>query len=82
LLDWHDIAKRFGRHDDHMEVLWSALSEAGRRAEASSTLSEYVLHSRRESRPCIYALRMRTAADPFWAEARADQLRATSAIRC
>jgi hypothetical protein len=71
LLDWHQTAKCFGRHDDHMEVLWSALNEAGRQEEASSTLREYVIHSRREIRPCIYALRSRTAADPFWSEATA-----------
>jgi hypothetical protein len=70
LLDWHHTAKRFGRHDDHMEVLWSALHDAGRREEASVTLREYLLHSRRESRPCIYALRMRTVADPIWGELR------------
>jgi DNA-binding SARP family transcriptional activator len=72
LLDWHQVAKCFGRHDDHMEVLWSALNEAGRSAEASSMLREYVTRSRREVRPCIYALRTRTAADPFWNEPNAQ----------
>jgi hypothetical protein len=69
LIDWHFTAKRFGRHDDHMEVLWSALRDANRPEEASETLREYVLYSRREVRPCIYVLRTRTAADPFWREA-------------
>jgi hypothetical protein len=71
LVQWHESAKRFGRHDDHMEVLWSALDHAGRTEQASATLREYVMHSRRESRPCIYALRTRTASDPLWTELRA-----------
>jgi hypothetical protein len=68
LIDWHHTAKRFGRHDDHMEVLWFALRDANRTEEASATLREYVLCSRRELRPCIYVLRTRTATDPFWRE--------------
>jgi hypothetical protein len=68
LLDWHQAAKCFGRHDDHMEVVWTALVAAGRRDEASTALSEYVLVSRREIRPCIFALRSRTASDPLWHE--------------
>ena len=75
LVHWHESAKRFGRHDDHMEVLWSALTHAGQREQASATLREYVMHSRRESRPCIHTLRTRTATDPFWSELRGQSTR-------
>lgn len=71
LIDWHRTAKCFGRHDDHMEVLWTALRGSARPEEASEALREYVLHSRRELRPCIHVLRTRTATDPFWGDSAA-----------
>jgi DNA-binding SARP family transcriptional activator len=67
LLTWHDAAKHLGRHDDHVEVLWTALTRAGRTEEASSLLWSYLTESRRERRPCIFALRTRASADPAWA---------------
>jgi hypothetical protein len=66
LLNWHERAKSFGRHDDHMEVLWVALVDHGSRAEASSLLEEYLQTSRRERRAPGYFLRTRTADDPAW----------------
>jgi hypothetical protein len=66
LLSWHRTARHLGRHDDHMEVLWTALCDDGRDEEASELLHEYLARSRRERRPCIYALRTRTAKDPAW----------------
>jgi hypothetical protein len=68
LLDWHHRVKHLGRHDDHMQVLWSALWRAGRCAEASDLLREYLLTSRRERRPCSPTFCSRTAADGIWAE--------------
>jgi hypothetical protein len=66
LIEWHERAKRLGRHDDHMEALWGALVGAGRENEASGLLEEYVLSSRREHRRLNYWLARRTALDPFW----------------
>jgi DNA-binding SARP family transcriptional activator len=68
LADGHDRAKHFGRHDDHMQVFWTALWRAGRRAEASRLLREYLLVARRERRPANFRLRSRTAEDPIWEE--------------
>jgi hypothetical protein len=68
LLEWHDRAKHLGRHDDHMQVLWTALWRAGRRAEASKLMREYLLLSRREQRPANFRLQSRTKADPIWEE--------------
>jgi hypothetical protein len=66
LIDWHHSAKRYGRHDDHMAVLWTALRDAERIEEASTTLREYLSCSRREKRSCIHALRQVSANDPAW----------------
>jgi len=68
LLDWHFAAQQLGRHDDHMEVLWTALRAEGRSDYASELLSSYLLRFRRELRPCIFSLRSRTADDPAWSE--------------
>lgn len=66
LIRFHHIAKRFGRHDDHMDVLWVALNSVGRKEEASRLLLEYLQVHRRERRGCRYILRLRTAEDPAW----------------
>jgi DNA-binding SARP family transcriptional activator len=66
LLEWHERAKRHGRHDDHMEALWGALRSAGRENEASRLLEDYVTSSRRELRRLNFWLAARTAYDPFW----------------
>src|SRR5215218_5858268 len=66
LIHWHRFARQFGRHDDHMAVLWTALRDAGRSEEASTTLHEYLERSRRERRPCIHALRVASAHDSAW----------------
>lgn len=66
LLVFHELAKDFGRHDDHMDVLWAALSALGETAKASELLSLYLRHHRRERRPCRYFLRFRTGSDPAW----------------
>jgi len=68
LLYWHDRAKHLGRHDDHMQVLWTALWEAGRCAEASQLIREYLLISRRERRPANFRLQSRTKMDPIWGQ--------------
>jgi hypothetical protein len=62
----HELAKSFGRHDDHVEVLWAALRERGDFGNASALLSDYLKESRRELRRCHYWLRTRTACDPAW----------------
>jgi hypothetical protein len=67
MMDWHRRASHLGRYDDHMAVLWTALQWEGRAEEASQMLVTYVAHTRRERRPCIYALRTSTANDPAWA---------------
>jgi Predicted ATPase len=66
LLRFHEVAKSFGRHDDHMDVLWVALVSAGMGDDASRLLHEYLTIHRRERRPCRYFLRSRTASDPAW----------------
>jgi hypothetical protein len=66
LLRFHSVAKSFGRHDDHMDVLWVALSAAGRTQEASLLLRSYLHEHRRERRSCRHFLRTRTASDPAW----------------
>jgi DNA-binding SARP family transcriptional activator len=66
LLAYHEIGKRLTRHDDHMEVLWTALNAVGESERASALLSEYLLQHRRERRPSRYFLRHRTARDPIW----------------
>ena len=66
LLRFHEVAKCFGRHDDHMDVLWVALSSVGRGDDASRLLHAYLSIHRRERRPCRYFLRSRTASDPAW----------------
>jgi hypothetical protein len=66
LLSYHDIGKRLTRHDDHMEILWTALSSVGEGERASSLLSDYLLHHRRERGPAHYFLRQRTKLDPIW----------------
>jgi DNA-binding SARP family transcriptional activator len=67
LLAWHHFAKHLGRHDDHMEVLWTALTRSDRGDEASALLWSYLTEFRRERGPCIFALRNGTSADPAWA---------------
>lgn len=66
LLRYHARGKRFGWHDDHMQVLWSSLRALGRSAEASRLLRSYVRSERRERRGCRYVLRLITASDPEW----------------
>ncbi|MEO8631602.1 MAG: hypothetical protein ABI612_26435, partial [Betaproteobacteria bacterium] len=66
LLKCHALARAFGRHDDHMEVLWSALISYDEKERASSLLFEYLTHSRRERRPAGHFLCMRSASDPVW----------------
>lgn len=66
LLRFHEAGKAFGRHDDHMDVLWVALRSLGRFEEASKLLLDYLSFHRRERRPCRYFLKTRTAADPAW----------------
>jgi hypothetical protein len=66
LLQYHERAKRFGRHDDHMQVLWSALRAVGRAADASRLLRNYLRSERRERRACRYLLRLITIDDPEW----------------
>lgn len=66
LIAYHEIGKRLTRHDDHMEVLWTALNAAGESQRASTLLSEYLLQHRRERRPSRYFLRHRTKCDPAW----------------
>jgi DNA-binding SARP family transcriptional activator len=68
LMEWHNRAKHFGRHDDNMQVLWTALWRSERRAEASALLRDYLLNTRRERRACSFVLRSRTAEDPIWRE--------------
>jgi DNA-binding SARP family transcriptional activator len=69
-LEWllmrHDRMRSFGRHDDSVELLWIALSNAGRPDEASQMLNEYLIHWRRERRGSSYLLRLRTESDPVW----------------
>ncbi len=66
LIRFHKLARSFGRHDDHMEVLWVALVADGRAAEASVLLAEYLRTYRRERRSCRHLLRTRTQSDPAW----------------
>jgi DNA-binding SARP family transcriptional activator len=66
LMRFHKLGRRFGRHDDHMDVLWVALNSAGRGAEAHALLREYLTKFRRERRSCRYFLRHRTQSDPAW----------------
>jgi DNA-binding SARP family transcriptional activator len=66
LLQYHERGKRFGRHDDHMQVLWSSLRAVGRSADASRLLRSYLRSERRERRPCCYLLRLTTVDDPEW----------------
>ena len=66
LLRFHEVAKCFGRHDDHMDVLWVALTREGRSEDASRLLHAYLAIHRRERRPCRFFLRSRTASDPAW----------------
>ena len=66
LLRFHEVARSFGRHDDHMEVLWVALVSHGRAAEASALLEDYLRIHRRERRSCRYLLKTRTQVDPAW----------------
>lgn len=66
LIRFHELARSFGRHDDHMEVLWVALVSHGRAEEASKLLTEYLRTHRRERRSCRHLLKMRTQADPAW----------------
>ena len=72
LLRFHMLGRSFTRHDDHMEVLWTALNDAGKPEQASSLLSDYLAHYRRERRPCRYFLRQSTARDPVWDRLTAD----------
>lgn len=66
LLRFHVQARSFGRHDDHMEVLWVALVSHGRATEASTLLAEYLRFHRRERRSCRHLLKTRTQVDPAW----------------
>ena len=66
LIEWHDRAKHLGRHDDDMQVLWTAFWRVGKRAEASSLLRDYLLNARRERRPISSMLLSRTKEDPIW----------------
>ena len=66
LLRFHELARSFGRHDDHMEVLWVALVSHGRATEASVLLAEYLRTHRRERRSCRHLLKTRTQVDPAW----------------
>lgn len=66
LLSFHEIGKSLTRHDDHMEVMWTALTSAGESERASALLSDYLLHHRRERGPVHYFLRQRTKLDPIW----------------
>jgi DNA-binding SARP family transcriptional activator len=66
LFRFHEKGRRFGRHDDHMDVLWVALQSLGRSNEASRLLSDYLLIHRRERRPCRFFLRNRTKSDLAW----------------
>jgi hypothetical protein len=67
LLACHRRGRSFGRHDDHMEVLWGALVSRDRHEEASLFLFDYLTKFRRERRPCSHFLRIRSASDPMWA---------------
>jgi hypothetical protein len=66
LLGFHALARRLGRHDDNVEVIWVALQERGESSKASELLEEYLRFSRRETRRCNYWLRTRTASDRAW----------------
>lgn len=77
LLRYHEIGRRFGRHDDHMDVLWVALGSVGRTEEASKLLLAYLTTHRRERRPCRYFLKSRTASDPAWELLRTHALSAS-----
>ena len=66
LLAFHDVARSFGRHDDHMDVLWTALVSTGQQVLASELLLRYLRDYRRERRRCRYFLRLRTQSDPAW----------------
>lgn len=66
LITYHHAAKRLGRHDDHMAVLWASLRLRDRSAEASALLATYLSEERRERRECRYMLRVPTAIDPAW----------------
>lgn len=74
LIRFHEAAKSFGRHDDHMDVLWVALTSADRGDDASRLLHDYLSIHRRERRPCRFFLRTRTALDPAWRLDRAGAL--------
>lgn len=66
LLQYHEAGKALTRHDDHMEVLWQTLTAMGESKRASKLLLDYLLHHRRERRPCRHILRTRTQSDPAW----------------
>ena len=66
LIRFHQVARSFGRHDDHMDVLWVALNSVDRGEDASRFLHAYLSIHRRERRPCRYFLRSRTASDSAW----------------
>jgi hypothetical protein len=50
LLSWHQRARSFGRHDEHVAVLSLALSSVGRSQEAVDRIHEYLAKHRRERR--------------------------------
>ena len=67
LRSYHQLAQGYGKHDYHMEALWLALVDAGEHAEAHALLTNYLVETRRECRAPNYTLKLRTAADPYWA---------------
>jgi hypothetical protein len=66
LLEYHESGRAYTRHDDHMDVMWEALMAAGEAERATQLLTEYLMHYRRERRPCRFILRKRTSSDPAW----------------
>jgi DNA-binding SARP family transcriptional activator len=66
LMEWHKRAKQLGRHDDTVEVLWTALWRRGKHNQASTLLRDYLFNARRERRAISFMLASRTREDPVW----------------
>jgi hypothetical protein len=73
LLSWHQKARSFGRHDEHVSIMWVALTSRGRDTEASDLLRHYLTHFRRERRGVTEDFYWTTRLDPVWRDAELPQ---------
>jgi hypothetical protein len=66
LKDLYERGRARGGQDTVVEIIWSAEVLAGRTAEASQLLLNYLTKYRREGYPVEWSLRSTTAADEAW----------------